>query len=78
MRRIRYQVAMSLDGYISGPNGEADWIIMDPEIDFAALFAQFDTFLMGRRTFQVAGGGMGASKGTKTIVFEDSSAIIRR
>ena len=45
MPRIRYQVAMSLDGYIAGPNGEADWIIMDPDIDFKALFAQFDTFV---------------------------------
>jgi hypothetical protein len=35
-RRVRYQVAMSLDGFIAGPNGEADWIIMDPEIDFKA------------------------------------------
>jgi hypothetical protein len=31
MRRIRYQVATSLDGYIAGPKGEADWIIMDPD-----------------------------------------------
>ncbi len=38
VRRIRYSVAMSLDGYIAGPKGEADWIIMDPEIDFAGLF----------------------------------------
>jgi dihydrofolate reductase len=70
MRRVRYQVAMSLDGYIAGPHGEADWIITDPDIDFGALFAQFDTFLMGRRTFEAIGGrGMGTSKGTKTIVF---------
>jgi dihydrofolate reductase len=53
MRRIRYAVVMSLDGYIAGPNDEADWIPMNPEIDFAALFAQFDTFLVGRRTFEV-------------------------
>ncbi|HEU0012343.1 MAG TPA: dihydrofolate reductase family protein [Longimicrobium sp.] len=52
MRRIRYQVAASLDGYIAGPNGEFDWIVTDPEIDFAALFAQFDTFLMGRVTYE--------------------------
>ncbi|RPJ60280.1 MAG: dihydrofolate reductase [Acidobacteria bacterium] len=53
MRRIRYAVATSLDGYIAGPKGEADWIIMDPEIDFAALFNEFDTIVMGRRTFEV-------------------------
>ena len=70
MRRIRYSVAMSLDGYIAGPKGEADWIIMDPEIDFAALFDQFDTFLLGRRTFEVMGhAGQGATPGIKTFVF---------
>lgn len=55
MRRIRYQVACSLDGYIAGPNDEYDWIVADPDIDFDALYAEFDTFLMGRRTFEVAG-----------------------
>ena len=37
-RRLRYQVAVSLDGFIAGPNGEYDWIVMDPAIDFAALY----------------------------------------
>src|ERR1700722_17757059 len=70
MRRIRYQVAMSLDGYIAGPKGESDWIIMDPEIDFTGLFKQFDTLLMGRHTFQMmAKQGNAAMPGMKTIVF---------
>jgi dihydrofolate reductase len=56
MRRIRYQVACSLDGFIAGPAGQFDWIPADPDIDFTALFAQFDTLLMGRRTFEAAGG----------------------
>jgi dihydrofolate reductase len=60
-RRVRYCVAMSLDGYIAGPNGEADWIVMDPEMDFGALWAQFDTLLMGRRTFEAAVARLGAS-----------------
>ena len=46
MRKIRYEVAMSVDGYIAGPNGEADWIDIDSEVDFAAIWAQFDTLLM--------------------------------
>jgi dihydrofolate reductase len=53
MRRICYAVAMSLDGYIAGPGGESDWIVPDPEVDFAAIFARFDTWLMGRRTFEL-------------------------
>lgn len=70
MRRIRYAVAMSLDGYIAGPKGEADWIITDPDFDFSALFKQFDTVLVGRRTFEVmASAGNVALPGMKTYVF---------
>ena len=54
MRRLRYSVAMSLDGFIAGPHGEYDWIVQDPSFDFAALWNQFDTLLMGRRTYEVA------------------------
>jgi dihydrofolate reductase len=70
VRRLRYQVAMSLDGYIAGPHGEVDWIVGDPDIDFAALFAQFDTAVMGRKTFlatQQAGGG--TPPGLDVVVF---------
>src|SRR5687768_12311843 len=66
-RRLRYQVAASLDGFIGTPDGKPDWIPSDPEIDFGALFAQFDTFLLGRRTFE-AMGGKGQSGGVKTVV----------
>lgn len=51
MRRVRYALVSSLDGYIAGPNGEADWIIHNPEVDFAEVFGQFDTALIGRKTF---------------------------
>ncbi|HKS28125.1 MAG TPA: dihydrofolate reductase family protein [Pyrinomonadaceae bacterium] len=70
MRKIRYQVACSLDGYIAGPDDEYDWIVADPDIDFEALFDEFDTLLMGRRTFEVAGAEL--SQGMKTLVFSRS------
>ncbi len=70
MRRVRYSVAMSLDGYIAGPKGEADWITMDPEVDFTAIFSQFDTILVGRRTFDgMVAAGRASVPGMKTIVF---------
>jgi dihydrofolate reductase len=69
MRRLRYGVAMSLDGFIAGPHGEADWIVMDPEIDFDAIASEYDTLLMGRRTFDSMGGaGGGGPFGGMTIV----------
>jgi dihydrofolate reductase len=46
-----YQVAMSAHGFIAGPNGEHDWITMDPSIDFIAQCGQFDTAIMGRPTY---------------------------
>ena len=66
MRKVVYSVATSLDGYVAGPNGEADWITMDPEIDFAAIFARFDVVLMGRKTYdqvRAMGGGAGDAGG---------------
>jgi dihydrofolate reductase len=71
IRRVRYGVAMSLDGFIAGPNGEADWILTDPEIDFDPFSSQFDTILMGRRSYEAmkrAGGG-GSSPGMQVFVF---------
>ena len=70
-RRLRYQVAMSLDGFIVGPNGDYSWIVMDPAIDFAALFKEFDTAVMGRKTYEVmtAQGGNGAMPGLDVVVF---------
>lgn len=53
MRQLRFSVASSLDGYIAGPKGEFDWIVVDPEIDFEAMYAGFSGIVMGRRSYEV-------------------------
>jgi dihydrofolate reductase len=68
MRRIRYNVAISLDGYIAALDGGYDWIVHEPTLDFKAMFAGFDTVLMGRKTFDVAQGQGGGMPGMKTYV----------
>ena len=70
MRRLRYNVAMSADGFIAGPQGEYDWITMDPTVDFAALLNEFDTLIMGRKTYEVLmkQGPGGPTSGMKIVV----------
>lgn len=71
-RRLRYGVAISLDGFIAGTKGEFDWIVIDPAIDFGAMYREFDTAVMGRKTHEVmkAMGGHGALPGIDdTVVF---------
>jgi dihydrofolate reductase len=52
---------MSLDGYIAGPNGEYDWIDTDLAAAadyFKKFYAQFDTALMGRKSYELAQGAV--------------------
>ncbi|NSL86021.1 dihydrofolate reductase [Chitinophaga sp. Mgbs1] len=37
MRQLILNLAMTYDGFIEGPNGELDWIVKDPDIDFGDI-----------------------------------------
>ena len=60
---------MSLDGYIAAPDGGYDWIVMDPEIDFTAMFSKYDAMLMGRKSYDAAKGSDYGLPKPKTYVF---------
>lgn len=54
MRKLVAGFAASVDGYIEGPGGEYDWIIIDDKIDFTTEMKRFDAFFFGRRSYEVA------------------------
>jgi dihydrofolate reductase len=53
VRQVVYRVASSLDGYIAGPRGEIDWIVHDPAVSLASIYAGVDTVLLGRRSYEL-------------------------
>lgn len=70
MRRVRYALVSSLDGFIAGPNDEFDWITDDPEVDSSQDFSRYDTALIGRRTFDVMRAhGQPTVSGMKNYIF---------
>jgi dihydrofolate reductase len=80
MRRLRYNVAASLDGFIATKDGGYDWIVADDSIDFASLFAQFDLFVMGRKTFETlrAQGDTDPTLGRDVLVASRTLAVSDR
>ncbi|MEN7551499.1 dihydrofolate reductase family protein [Rapidithrix thailandica] len=55
MRKIILDLAVSLDGFIEGPNGEVDWCIMDDDMDFGGFLSKIDTIFYGRVSYDLWG-----------------------
>lgn len=55
LRRIVLDLAVSLDGFIEGINGETDWCIMDEDMDFTKFLNSVDTILFGRKSYELWG-----------------------
>lgn len=55
MRRLIYQMMVTLDGFHSGPEGEIDWHVIDEEFQLFSreLLESIDTLLFGRSTFEL-------------------------
>ena len=56
MRKLKLQVQMSVDGFISGPNGEMDWMTFDWDDELKACVTEIttpiDCIVLGRKLAQ--------------------------
>lgn len=75
MRKIIFGGASSLDNFIARRDGAVDWLMWSDEVQalIGESMKNFDTFLMGRKTYEVAlqynQGGESDDSGAKTYVF---------
>jgi dihydrofolate reductase len=56
MRKVIYGGAISLDGFLAGPDESIDWIRRSPEAEklMTEMWRGVDTMLMGRKTYEFA------------------------
>lgn len=53
MRKVILGVAISLDGYIAGPNGEYDWCFTDQDYGMSDFMKETDALIMGRKSYEL-------------------------
>ena len=53
MRKVILNVAVSLDGFIEGPNGEFDWCLTDQDYGMHDFLQRTDAVFIGRKSFEV-------------------------
>jgi len=53
MSQVLLNLAISLDGYIEGPNGEFDWCFTDQDYGMTAFLARCDAIIFGRKSYEL-------------------------
>lgn len=53
MRSVILQLAVSLDGFIEGPNGEFDWCFTDADYGMTAFSKRIDSIFIGRKSYEL-------------------------
>jgi dihydrofolate reductase len=74
MRKVILGLAVSLDGFIEGPNGEYDWCFTDQDYGLSEFMKRIDAIIMGRKSFEIAQSYEGESpwKGVLTYVVSNT------
>jgi len=70
MRKIILSVAVSLDGFIEGPQGEYDWCPPPSEKEMKEFMDDIDVVFMGRKSYEMADTSMFPDK--KCYVFSNT------
>lgn len=53
MRKLILGLAITLDGYIEGPNGEYDWCFTDQDYGLNEFFERIDSIFIGRKSYEM-------------------------
>jgi dihydrofolate reductase len=53
MGKVILNLAVSLDGYIEGPNGEYDWCFADQDYGMTDFFERINLIFMGRKSYEL-------------------------
>lgn len=53
MRKLILGLAITLDGYIEGRNGEYDWCFTDQDYGLNEFFKRVDALFMGRKSYEM-------------------------
>ena len=55
MGKLTFDITMSLDGFVAGPNGDMEWLHIDDEIwdDVTPVIDSADTGVYGRVTYEL-------------------------
>lgn len=56
------QLAVSLDSFIEGPNGEYDWCLTDQDYGMTDFLERIDAVFMGRKSYEMAQATEGSSE----------------
>jgi dihydrofolate reductase len=79
MRKVILNLAVSLDGFIEGPNGEYDWCLMDQDYGLTEFFEQIDTLFLGRKSYELISstGDINHFSANKMYVFSNTLAEVQ-
>lgn len=76
MRKIVLGLAVTLDGFIEGPNGEYDWCFTDGDYGMKEFLSGIDAILYGRKSYELMmkleGEGQNPFRHLRSYVFSRS------